>query len=155
MRGWRKVDAPRLGDVRSQAAMLRLVNRGRYNPEILAEHPAEMRRDGEAPRERNVRDRLSGLRLQFVAAMLQPSPPDLIADGHAAVAEQHVQIAFGAAQCRGNLIDAQFRVAQMFAMKACARTFIASGPARSNIVSASRSGNSKRSISESATPTAL
>ena len=43
----------------------------------------------------------------------------------------------------------------MLADEACARTYIASGPTRSKVVSASRSGSNSRSISESATPTAL
>jgi hypothetical protein len=55
------------------------------------------------------------LGLQFLPAVQQPRPPDIIADGHALVAEQHVQIALGAAQRRGDLVDAKIRIAQMFA----------------------------------------
>jgi hypothetical protein len=63
----------------------------------------------------DIRDCFSALGLQLLAAVLQPCLPDVIADGHAPVAEQHVQIAFGAAQCRRNLVDAEIRVAQVFA----------------------------------------
>jgi len=43
------------------------------------------------------------------------APPDEIAHRHAAFAEQHVQIALGAAERGGNLVDAQIRIAQVLA----------------------------------------
>ena len=95
--------------------MLRFVNRRRDNSEILPEHAAEVRRTGKAPRKCNVRDGLSGLSLQLLAAVLQSCLPDVVADGGTPVAEQHVQIAFGAVQCRRDLVDGKIRVAQMFA----------------------------------------
>src|SRR3954453_3896324 len=82
---------------------------------MLAKHAAEMRRTRKAPRERHVGDGFSGLGLELLAAMQQPGPPDVVADRHALVAEQHVQITLGAAQRRGDLVDAKLRVAQMFA----------------------------------------
>ena len=85
---------------------MRLVDRGGNEAKMLPEHAAEMRRTGKAPRKCDIRDRLSVLRLQLLPAMQQSRPPDVIADGHALVAEQHVQVALGAAQCRRDLVDA-------------------------------------------------
>ena len=95
--------------------VLRLVDRGRNDPEIFSEDAAEMRRTRKAPRKCDVGDCLSALGLQLLAAVLQPRLPDVVADGHAPVAEQHVQIALGAAQRRRNLVDAEIRIAQMLA----------------------------------------
>src|SRR5437868_1850181 len=101
--------------VRGQTTVLRFVNRRRNNSEILPEHAAEVRRTRKAPRKCDVRDGFSGLRLQLLAAVLQPCVPDIVADGGTPVAEQHVQIALGAAQCRRDLVDGKIRVTQMFA----------------------------------------
>src|SRR5258708_10072177 len=84
-------------NVRGGGAGLRLVDGGRNESKILPERAAEMRRTRKAPRKCDVRDRFPGLGLKLLAAMQQPCPPDKIADGHALVAEQHVQIALGAA----------------------------------------------------------
>ena len=54
-------------------------------------------------------------RLELLPTMLQPRPPDVVADGRAAFAEQHVEIALGAAERGGNLIDAEIGIAQMLA----------------------------------------
>lgn len=67
--------------------MLHLVDGGWHEPEMLAEHAAEMRGARKAPRERHVGDGLAGLGLEFLAAMQQPCPPDVVADGHALVAD--------------------------------------------------------------------
>src|SRR4051794_3701144 len=97
------------------AAVLRLVDRRWNDSEILAEHAAEMGRTRKAPRKRHIRDRFSGLALQLLTTVLQPCLPHIVAHGHASVTEQHVQITLGAAQRRGDLVDAKLRVAQMFA----------------------------------------
>jgi len=47
--------------------------------------------------------------------MLQPHPPDVVADCHAPLAEQHVQVALGAAERGGNLVDAEIGIAQTLA----------------------------------------
>ena len=47
-----------------------------------------------------------------MAAVLQPRLPDVVADGHAAAAEQHVQIALGARAAKSADV---IRVAQMLA----------------------------------------
>jgi hypothetical protein len=91
--------------VRGQTTVLRFVNRRRNNSEILPEHAAEVRRTRKAPRKCDVRDGFSGLGLQLLTAVLQPCLPDIVADGGTSVAEQHVQIALGAAQCRRDLVD--------------------------------------------------
>ena len=89
----------------AQTSVLRPVNSGRNNSEMLPEHAAEVRRTRKAPRKCDVRDGFSGLGLKLLAAVLQPCIPDVIADGGAPVAEQHVQIALGAVQCRRDLLD--------------------------------------------------
>src|SRR6185295_19180802 len=95
------------GNIRQRIGAVRLVDGGGNESAMLPEHAAEVRRTGEAPRKCDVRDRLSVLGLQLLPAMQQSRPPDVIADGHALVAEQHVQIALGAAQCRRDLVDAK------------------------------------------------
>jgi len=52
-----------------------------------------------------------------MAAILQPRPPDVFTDGYASFAEQHVQVALGAAERGGDLVNAEVGVAQMFADK--------------------------------------
>src|SRR5689334_10685125 len=98
----------RLRSVGQRIVRMRLVNGGGDEAKVLPEHAAEMRRAGKSPREGNVRDRLAVLRLQLLPAVQEPRPPDVVADGHALVAEQHVEIALGAAQRRRNLVDAKF-----------------------------------------------
>src|SRR3984957_3368113 len=97
--------------VRGQKAVLRFVNRRRNNSEILPEHAAEGRRTRKAPRKRDVRDGFSGLGFQLLAAVLQSCVPDIVADGGTPVAEQHVQVALGAAPGRRDLVDGKIRVA--------------------------------------------
>lgn len=80
--------------------MLSLVNGGGRDAEAFPERAAEMRRTRESPGERDVGDRLAPMRLEFLVAMLQSRPPDVVADGHAAFAEQHVQVALGASERR-------------------------------------------------------
>src|SRR5213592_2220174 len=110
-----KYGLPFSGSVWRRIGAMRLVDRGGSKPKMLPEHAAEVRRAGKAPRKCDIRDGLAVLGLQLLAAVQQPRPPDIIADGHALVAEQHVQIALGAAQRRRDLVDAKLRIAQMFA----------------------------------------
>src|SRR5262245_43381339 len=77
---------------------LRLENRGRSDPEILMKDAAEMRGAREAPGKGDIGNRLSAVRLQLLPAILQPRPPDVVTDRHASFAEQHVQVALGAAE---------------------------------------------------------
>src|SRR4029450_6168803 len=86
------------GSIRQRIGAVRLVDGGGNEPEMLPEHAAEMRRAGEAPRKCDVGDGLAVLTLQLLPAVQQSRPPDVIADGHALVAEQHVQVALGAAK---------------------------------------------------------
>src|ERR1700743_219689 len=89
---------------------------GRWrHAEGFSEYTAEVRRTREPPGDRAVRDRLAPAGFKFLTAVLQSRSPDIITNGHASLAEQHVQIAFGAAQRGGNLVNAKIRVAQMFA----------------------------------------
>src|SRR5581483_8710715 len=92
-----------------------LVNGGRRDAEAFPEHAAEMRGARKAPGESDIGDGLAAMGLQLLPAMLQPRPPDVIADGHASFTEQHVQITLGTAKCRRNLVDAQVGIAQMLA----------------------------------------
>src|SRR6185437_14817614 len=99
------------GLVRDHGDMLPLVDRGGHDAIALPEYPAEVRGAREAPGERDVGDGLAGMRLQFLAAMLQPGAPDVIAHRHAAFAEQHVQIALGAAERRRDAVDGEIGIA--------------------------------------------
>lgn len=47
--------------------------------------------------------------------MLQPGSPDVVADRHAAIAEDHVKVTLGTTKSCRNLIDAKIRIAQMLA----------------------------------------
>ena len=73
--------------VRGQTAVLRFVNRRRNNSEMLPEYAAEVRRTRKAPRKCDIRDGFPGLGLQLLAAVLQPSVLDIVADGGTPVAE--------------------------------------------------------------------